>query len=276
MWFLFHFGNAMDIPIVIFPSPEQSVYAANRLLPAFDIAYQTISERVQSGKYANFTISWVYYSTGCSHNERLSVGMAAERYFFENAAAFFGPTCSNNLLSVADFASFYNITVLSGSASSHDLDDKERFPTLTQTVYKPTAMVNFVNELFKEFEWTSCAMIRGGSDVFNLAGEAFEEIMQRAGRSVFIIELNDTNNDYVHTLQQTREDYRSKYSLLCYTIVIIVILFRSHYFCRFLWFIINCELVKCFFFSLYFVCLPELPCFYSWYNFMVFLRLFCL
>lgn len=210
MWLLLHFVDGMDIPIVIFPSPDQSVYAANRLLPAFDIANETISERVERGEFANFSISWVYYSTGCSHEERLSAGLAAERYFFKSATAFFGPTCSNNLLSVADFASYFNITVLSGSASSHDLDDKNRYPTLTQTVYKPTAMVNFVNELFKEFNWDACALIRGGSDVFKLAGEAFEEIMQNEERSVFILELNDTNNNYAYTLQQTREDYRSK------------------------------------------------------------------
>ncbi len=207
-------NKTVTVDVVVILTRSDYIYGDTRILPALEIARETISHRVERGEYANFTISWVYYSTGCSHQERLSVGLAAKRYFFNNTMAFFGPTCSNNLLSVADFASFYNITVLSGSASSHDLDDKNRFPTLTQTVYKPTAMVNFVNELFKEFNWDSCALIRGGSDVFTLAGEAFEEIMQEAERTVFILELNDTDNNFEYTLQQTREDYRSKYPVI--------------------------------------------------------------
>ena len=205
--------DAVHIPVVVFPSPDDTVYAAKRLIPALEIARDIISARVESGAYANFTINWFVSETGCSHAERLSVGVAAQRFFLENATAFIGPTCSNNMLSVGDLAAFLNITVLSGSASAHELDDKDRYTTLTQMVYKPSVMASFVEELFETYKWDSCTLIRSVPDIFTLAGEALEEGLLEEERRVIILELNDTNNDYEYVLREASKNTRSKYEI---------------------------------------------------------------
>ena len=210
---VFSFIDAVHIPVVVFPSPDETVYSAKRLIPALEIARDIISERVEFGAYANFTISWFISETGCSYAERFSVGIAAQRFFLENASAFFGPACSSNMLSVGDLAASLNIPVLSGSASSHELDNKDRYVTLTQTVYKPSMMVSFVEQLFEIYKWDSCTLIRSVPDIFTNAGEALEEGLLEEERRVIILELNDTNNDFEYVLKEASKNTRSKYEI---------------------------------------------------------------
>ena len=171
-------STEIQVAVFLFGKPS-SVYGL-RLLPAFEIARETISKRVEMNEYANFTLTWVPSTLGCGSPVRAAVGKAAKMTLRENVVAYFGPTCSSSMQAVGDLAAAFNVPVFSGSASSHDLDDKARYPTLTQTVYKPSSMVSFLDDLFHKFRWKSYVLLRERKSVFHLAADAIEDGLRGA------------------------------------------------------------------------------------------------
>ena len=173
----------VNIAVFVYKSKSLNVWTETRLLPAIEIAQETISYRVESGAYANFSLQLVDIPDSCNWwkaNE--AIGGAAQLYFEDDVIAYFGPSCSYNLLSIADFAASMNVPIFSGSASSHELDDKDRYPTLTQTVYKPKTMGYFLRELFNIYGWDSYVLIVGGGGVFFFAEGAIEGSLHESGK----------------------------------------------------------------------------------------------
>ena len=80
------------------PNGRPSLYNHMRLTPAFDMAHDEIARRVESGEYANFSLAWSQHPLGCDFPLRKAVGVAADSYYLGDAVAFFGPTCSSNII----------------------------------------------------------------------------------------------------------------------------------------------------------------------------------
>ena len=176
--------NSLSIFVFTFKSAKHSIYSESRILPALEIARETISHRVQRREYANFTLRWVYSFHGCSHGIQHAVGEAAQLYFEEDVVAYIGPPCSNPISSVADFAAAKGIPIFSGSAGSSELDNKVRYPTLTQTVFKPSTMASFLRGLFYKYDWNSCVVINSGHLYLRPALE-IEAVLFEAGVRIF-------------------------------------------------------------------------------------------
>ena len=197
----YNFIAATEIKIgILLTQLPWSVSRDERLLPAFQIAQETIESRVQNGSYGNFTLKWLFSPQGCSFPVNAAVGAAARLYFEEDVAAFFGPPCSKNIMGVGDLAAELNLPIFSGSASSHELDYKARFPTLTQTTFRAGTMVSFLKKLFAHYGWKSFVLLRGG-DLFNISGQAIENGLREAGIKTFVNLVKfDTNGSETHTI----------------------------------------------------------------------------
>ena len=220
---------AIDVNVAVFAFKYEYViiWSETRLLPAIEIAQETISHHVESGTYANFSLQLVYIPDSCNSlivNE--AIGGAAQLYFEDDVIAYFGPSCSYNLLSIADFAASMNVPIFSGSASTHELDNKDRYPTLTQTVYKPKTMGYFLRELFNHYGWDSYVLLVKGY-FFYLAKGAIENSLHEEGKRVHTILMSfDVNvNDHESALKEAAIISHSKYefigtisSLICLTL----------------------------------------------------------
>lgn len=198
-----------EIHVVLFLSKNRKGILGNRILPAFEIARETIFSRVETGEYFNFSLQYIHSVKGCENPKKSAVGYAARSFFKKGTMTFFGPTCSASMLGVADLAAYLNAAVFSGSASSHDLDDKARFPTMTQTVFKTSTMVSFMRELFHLFDWKSCVLIVGGKSLNIFTADAIEVGLRGIGVRSYNIHLAAENFD--HILQEASVISQSEY-----------------------------------------------------------------
>lgn len=200
---------ATEIHVALFLARSMSSVLGLRVFPAFEIARETVSRRVERHEYANFTLRWVPSTLGCGYPVRAAVGEAAKMTLLETVVAYFGPACSGSLRAVGDLAASLNVPVFSGSASSHELDDKARYPTLTQTVYKPSAMVFFLKDLLHKFFWKSYVLIRDKSQVFTLSADAIEDGLRDTDIKPYTIYATNYD-DFDSVLQKASSISQSK------------------------------------------------------------------
>lgn len=203
--------GSLDVDVAVLLSATKSTHSGTRLLPALEIAIETISHRVEIGQYANFTLKMTYSPTGCSRPLKPSLGVAAQLFFQGKTSSYFGPSCSSNLIGVADFAAWANLPVFSGSASSSDLDKKTRFLTLTQNVYRASTLVSFLKRLFNLYGWKSFTLLTKGS-LFEYTGEAIAEGLTQEGIKAYTILLKDKKHiSNESSLNEASYRSRSKY-----------------------------------------------------------------
>ncbi len=202
-----------DVEVAVFLSrkyPVGNLFEGPRLLPAIEVAGDTISRRVDSGEYANFTLKWIHSQTGCSWSVQAVMGAAARLYFENHVLAFFGPACSNGILGIGDFAASMNLPMFSGSAYIHELDNKDRYPTLTQTTYKSSTMVSFLKKLFELFGWNSYFLLGKGYG-FTVTRSSIEDNLRDAGIRGFTLEVHNTEKDFKIPLKEASTIGRSEY-----------------------------------------------------------------
>ena len=194
---LFKITNTTSVSIaVIMADWDRTVYSVLslvspvRLSPVLDMAVEEISHRVESGQYANFSLSVTYSLTGCALPRRDAVGVAARLYFEEDISALFGPVCSDLTLAVGDLAASLNLPMISFSANDHNLDDKIRFPTLTQTTIKSTQWCPLFLDLCRRYEWKIVVLLRTEHIFYKLPANSLEDCLVEAGIRTTIIHLN--------------------------------------------------------------------------------------
>ena len=181
----------IDVAVFLYVSKGNSVFDFRRLLPALEIARETISHIVEIGEYANFTLRWVVTPERCAFSTVNDAIRVAAKLFFEGKAlAYFGPSCSGSLVSVADFAASVNVPIFSGSAGTVELYNKIRYPTATQTIYDSNTMVSFLRELFFLFGWDSYVLLRKGY-IALLIKDSIENSLREADTSGFTIFVED-------------------------------------------------------------------------------------
>ncbi|XP_033625244.1 atrial natriuretic peptide receptor 1-like [Asterias rubens] len=199
---------ATDVNVVVFLFRRESIYGDTRLLPALEIARDTISHRVERGEYANFTLHWEYSAEGCGHGVQYAVKDAAQLVFEKDVVAFFGPSCSSSMESVADFAAPMNIPIFSGSAGAASLGNKKRYHTLTQTNNNPGAMVSLVQDIFLHNGWDSCVLLRKGH-LFLRAGSALEDGLREANiRPYSIYPAESSEEEFKSALKEASVNSR--------------------------------------------------------------------
>ena len=205
----------VDVVVVLF-TRKKHIYGLERLLPAFEIARETISHRVERGEYANFTLRWVFTPDNCTLNGPVNnaIREAAKLYFEGKSLAYFGLSSSHTLSSVADFAASVNVPIFSGSAGTVELYNKDRYPTATQTIYDSNTMVSFLRELFLLNGWDSYVLLRKGY-IARLIKDAIENGLREADVTGFTIFVEDNDESYRESLERASVISRSEYELWC-------------------------------------------------------------
>ncbi|XP_038066258.1 atrial natriuretic peptide receptor 3-like [Patiria miniata] len=131
------------------------------LLPAAQIAFETVAKRLERGVYKNFSMTHVSTNECCTRPVRSTGALASSMYHDDGVDAFLGPAVSPDMAAVADMAAYWNLPVLAGAATSTLLDNKTRFPTLTRTGPCVELMVQFMTAVLRHLGLTSCAILRG-------------------------------------------------------------------------------------------------------------------
>ncbi|XP_038059994.1 atrial natriuretic peptide receptor 3-like isoform X2 [Patiria miniata] len=149
---MLHLSDCKEPPVLI------SKYS---LLPAAQIAFETVAKRLERGVYKNFSMTHVSTDECCTRPVRSSGALASSMYHDDGVDAFLGPAVSPDMAAVADMAAYWNLPVLAGAATSTLLDDKTRFPTLTRACPGMGPMVQFMTAVLRHLGLTSCAILRG-------------------------------------------------------------------------------------------------------------------
>ena len=187
-----------------------SIYSYVRLTPAGKLALDEIVNRVESGQYANFTLRVTYSLTGCTSPMKDAVGVAASLYFKDDVAAFFGPSCSTSALVVGDLAATLNVPTLTFSANDHNLDNKARYPTLTQTTFKSTQWCPLFLHLCRRYNWRTIVVLRTSTSFYRLPSNSLEDCLHEAEIKATIIHLDWYSDDPGRALEEAAAYGRSK------------------------------------------------------------------
>ena len=97
-----------------------------------------------------------------------------------------------------------------GSCTAVELEDKLRYTTLTNTVYRTGTMAGMVVLLFRTFGWRSGALIQGGFGTFERASDALKSAFRQAGIDLYVVYLDVFGDDYEALMQETSLHNRSK------------------------------------------------------------------
>ena len=87
--------DSTDVRCMLFlADPTGSLLSHVRLKPAFDIAMETVDERIESGVYRNFHFNVTYFQNGRFN----ALGIGAEAYYRLAYDAIFGPPGSKSTI----------------------------------------------------------------------------------------------------------------------------------------------------------------------------------
>ena len=187
-----------------------SMLSGPRLAPAVDMALSDIWHRVDSGQYANFSLNVTYSPTGCAGPTRDAVGISARLYFRSNLSAIFGPSCSSSALVVGDLAATLNLPMVSFLANDHNLDDKDRYTTLTQTSFKSTKWCPLFLDFCRRYNWKTIVLLRTVGSFYILPSNSLEDCLREAEIKSTVIYLDWYPGDAGRALQEAASYSRSK------------------------------------------------------------------
>ncbi|KAJ8046329.1 Atrial natriuretic peptide receptor 2 [Holothuria leucospilota] len=160
-----------------------------RLLPAVQIAVNTINQRVRDGLYHNFTFNVLHETVNCDQFPIRGPSLASEYYFREVITAVVGPPCSRQNIGVADLAAFWNIAAISGVSSAVELSDKTRFTTFTRTSFLADGLASAVVATMKQYNWKRCSFIWSSTGYWSIMEKALAGKLQQANIFVHFVGL---------------------------------------------------------------------------------------
>ena len=156
---------------------------------AAEIAKSEIHRRVNAGVYANFSITLEHVSIFCFFGKRRAASMVADIFHSQRRmAAIMGPPCSGNMFSVAEVAAVWDIPVLTGLATSRDLENEAIYSTLTRTTFMiASGYAAAAMDLFRHFQWSLVSFLwDGGNNYWSLLEGAVKEDLEKEN-----IDFND-------------------------------------------------------------------------------------
>ena len=154
-----------------------------RIQPAVDIAMESVKRLVDTGSYLNFSMSYVFHSTGtrCSPSMMSAPGIASKLFYRQGITVFLGPACSFECKGVADLAAYWNVPILSGASTSGDLNNKAQYKTLTRTAFQLGVIGHFSVALFNKWSWTRCSIIWDDLSIWKIISTSIMGSLREAG-----------------------------------------------------------------------------------------------
>ncbi|TKR61354.1 hypothetical protein L596_028472 [Steinernema carpocapsae] len=122
---------------------------------AVTIAY----ERIQSeGLLKNINFTFVWYMDNCDESQ--AAGYTTQLIQRDQVAAIIGPSCSTSAIISGILGAFYNTAIFTwGAASSSELTDAVRFPTVASINANTFTLGLAIREVMFEYEWKEFALI---------------------------------------------------------------------------------------------------------------------
>ena len=186
-------------------------------VPAFDIALETIHQRVREQKLLPMNITYVLAVTDndCGQTVMRAPGVASTLYHTYQLDAIFGPNCSPEAAPVADLAAYWNIPMLTGSTTAHYLDQKSRYRTFTRLPFKQSTLSEFVFSIFDLYDWSAGAIIMDTSYIYwSFVTPAIVDRLSSGGIDVLQIGLDVSDEQGHMQVLESLQNRRSKLPLV--------------------------------------------------------------
>ncbi|XP_077993897.1 atrial natriuretic peptide receptor 1-like [Glandiceps talaboti] len=187
-------------------------FDARRAQAGIDIAFETVQQRVQSGEYTNFTLSYIWKNTGteCTPAKDFGPASAAELHYTYDVDAFIGPGCSWATEPTTRLAKVWNLAVVSGVATEQALINKDTYQTLTRVSYNSASLSDFFKEVFNQFGWKKASVIVADNVIWKIMGNSvLNGFRGLDDYDVYGVDVDEsTDPDYEDVLLQATEEAR--------------------------------------------------------------------
>ncbi len=183
-------------------------------VPAVDIALETIHADVAAGKMLPLHMKYhlVVTDNDCGRTQMVSPGVASTLYNQYKPNVLFGPNCSPEAGPVADLAAYWNIPMLTGATTAHNLDNKVRYRTFTRLPFKQSTLSEFTFAVFSRFNWTAGAIIVDNSFIYwTFVAPALIDQLRSNRIEVIVIDLSSYKNNRAKNAIDALQNRRSKY-----------------------------------------------------------------
>ena len=152
---------------VILPEDNNYPWSLQRILPAIEIAVETVEKRaILPGHYITINAS----DSQCSSTQAPLA--AIEMYKYEGAHVFFGPACDYALAPIARFTPYWNIPLISAGGQVADFDNKGEFELLTRINGAYSYAASAFIAVARVFNWARFGLIYHDNKFYSSAGKS--------------------------------------------------------------------------------------------------------
>ncbi|KAI8771806.1 atrial natriuretic peptide receptor 3 [Biomphalaria glabrata] len=151
--------------LVLLPGDTSYLFSYKRLMPALDIAIETIKVNASMLPHHQFNVQ--YEDSKC--DERIPMNAAINYYIQKKVDIFLGPVCDYSVAPIIRQTTFWNIPMISIGANARDFITKRKsmYPLLTRVgPIHHSSMVDFFVKQMELRDWTKIKLFysRSGQD----------------------------------------------------------------------------------------------------------------
>ena len=139
---------------VILPLSGSYPWSLKRVLPAIDLAVETVATREI---LPNYNITVLSADSQCS--EILGPLAAIDFHMNEHVNVLIGPVCDYAIAPVARLSAYWNVAVLSAGAWVQDFDSKTHYKLLTRVQGAYSTGADFILDVSHNFNWTRVGLL---------------------------------------------------------------------------------------------------------------------
>ncbi|KAI1700200.1 receptor family ligand binding region domain-containing protein [Ditylenchus destructor] len=136
-------------------SDVDSIVGYHRTIGAIVLSMNRVFDE---GLLPNTNFTFVWYFDQC--DESLSAGYTTKLIRDDKVDVIIGPACPESIITASVLAKYFNFPIFGWSTVTiSDLDDKQRFPTLTMGVGTTWTNIIALAAVFHHFEWNEFAFV---------------------------------------------------------------------------------------------------------------------
>ena len=209
----------MDLKLgVILPANPKYPWSMERVLPAIDIAVETV-KRKSLLPYENIIVN----ASDSKCSETFGPLAAIDFFMYKSAHAFIGPVCDYAIAPIARFSPYWNIPVLSGGAFVSSFDNKKEYKLLTRVLGAYSNGADFFLSIAHAHNWTRMGLIyhdnkdenqsKGKSNCYFKMEALFYKLDRTFGFEPWYAGIDENlphKYDFAETLIEASQNVRSK------------------------------------------------------------------
>ncbi|KAK2140351.1 hypothetical protein LSH36_1384g00003 [Paralvinella palmiformis] len=153
------------------PFQNEYDFSARTSASAVSLAIEAINNNTELNLNGQIYLTVTARDTECSNKQAL--GHAVDLWYNESVDAFLGPPCSSACRAVAEIASVYSIPMISWVATDANLNDRQRYSTLSRTLGPFNKIATFLLEILLQYNWRRVVIISSNHHIlYHDAAEA--------------------------------------------------------------------------------------------------------